>query len=59
MTTKKLIRCRAALERLETQLKSGVKPANVDGKDIKISLTEHDSIRIKKEIGILKVKLKI
>jgi hypothetical protein len=53
--TLKLLRQKNALERLEAQLKSGVKTKK---KSIEsIPLTDVDIIRIKKEIVILKKKI--
>jgi hypothetical protein len=52
MTTKKRIRCKSALERLEKQLKSGVKTEKETNNSI--PLTEKDKVRIGKEIDILK-----
>lgn len=57
MTTKKLIRSKSALKRLEAQLKSGVKPDKESNN--KIPLTDSDKYRIETEINILKTKLKI
>lgn len=54
--TKKQIRQKSALERLETQLKSGVKVLKGKGGG-KIELTEKDKQRITQEIRVLKQKL--
>ena len=59
MHTKKLIRCRSALERLEAQLKSGVKPTKIDSKYVDVPLKDADIKRINKEIDTLKKNLKI
>lgn len=59
MNAKKRIRCIGALERLEIQLKSGAKNATINNKDVRILLSDKNIIRIKKEILILQVKLKI
>ena len=52
MTTKKRLRCRSALERLEAQLKSGVKTEKKTNNNV--PLTEKDKLRINKEIETLK-----
>jgi hypothetical protein len=57
MTTKKRIRSKNVLERLEQQLKSGVKTEKKSSN--KIPLTEHDKYRITNEIQTLKTKLKL
>ena len=57
----KKVRRRSALSILETQLKSGVKPNQVDGKTDSnnlISFTKKDNKRIAEEIENLKNKLK-
>jgi hypothetical protein len=48
-----------AKERLEAQLKSGVKPNPVKspGNNVNVPLTDHDIKRIEKEIEILKSKV--
>ena len=59
--TKKQSRQQRVIERLEAQLKSGVKNENVvEGKTIvvkSVELTDKDTERIKKEIGILKTRI--
>lgn len=50
----KLLRRKGALERLEAQLKSGVKNTTQNGKTVPEPLTESDITRINKEIAILK-----
>jgi hypothetical protein len=55
-----LNRRKRTLQRLETQLKSGVKPLFVEGKQLKASvvdLTESDIKRIEKEIMVLKAEI--
>ena len=55
-TTKKLLIQRSALERLEAQLKSGVKTEKKTS--LEILLTDSDKLRITKEIEVLKIKTK-
>ena len=57
MTTKKLLRCRSALVRLQEQLKSGVKPTKYNPALSEL-LNESDKKRIQKEIETLKSKIK-
>jgi hypothetical protein len=56
--TKKLIRCKSTLVRLEEQLKSGVKTTNNSGVHGTTPLTKKDIKRINEEINILITKLK-
>ena len=55
MTSQQRVRKISALERLEAQLKSKMKPQRVDGKTTtkKIPLSESDEKRIKAEIAVL------
>ena len=58
---KKLIRLKSALERLQTQLKVGNKPAKFDGKThptLKEPLTDSDISRINREIISLNEHIK-
>jgi hypothetical protein len=61
--TKKQIRQKSALERLELQLKSGVKTIKESQKNVFVefkgteSLTDKDRNRIQKEIQILKSRV--
>lgn len=61
MTTKKRIRCKAALLRLQEQLKSGVKTekrSSIGQKKFeKVPLTNSDIKRIEAEIELLKSKV--
>ena len=57
MTTKKLLRCKSALVRLQEQLDSGVKPVKTNPALSEL-LTDSDKKRIVKEIATLKTKIK-
>jgi len=57
MTTKKLLRCKSALVRLQEQLESGVKPVKTNPALSEL-LTDSDKKRIVKEIATLKTKIK-
>lgn len=56
-TVPQIDRRKKVIVMLEAQLKSGVKTARVDGFFEKVSLTEKDTTRIKKEIEILKSRI--
>jgi hypothetical protein len=58
MNMRKIIRQKAALERLEDQLESGKKPERIVGKTTNklVPLEKTDIERIKKQIEILRVR---
>ena len=52
-----IYRRKNALIRLEAQLKSGVKSKMINGISQTVDLTDKDTVRIKKEILILKLRI--
>jgi len=57
MTPNHRVRRVSVIERLNEQLKLGVKNSKVENKDVTVPLTDKDVVRIKRELEILKARV--